>query len=277
MSNKGLIMDKIINKKAAGEKIVVLTAYDYAMAVLADKAGVDILMVGDSVGMVFAGHQSTIPVSMQDMIYHTQAVSRAAEKAVVVADLPFGSYHISMEQAVENALLLIQEGGADVVKLECNWQTLPILQRLTALGIPVMGHIGLLPQTAALFGGYRVQGKDEASAMALVDIAVAIEEAGAFSLVLECVTSEAAKVIGEKIDIPTIGIGAGAFCDGQVLVSYDLLGLTQGRIPHFAKKYANLSAEISRAFTEYIDDVKSGRFPSASHSFAMDEDEARKL
>jgi 3-methyl-2-oxobutanoate hydroxymethyltransferase len=277
MSNKGLTMGKIINKKAIGEKIVVLTAYDYAMAVLADKAGVDILMVGDSVGMVFAGHQSTIPVSMRDMIYHTQVVSRAAEKAVVVADLPFGSYHISMEQAVENALLLIQEGGADAVKLECDWQTLPILQKITSIGIPVMGHIGLLPQTAALFGGYRVQGKDEASAMALVDIAVAIEEAGAFSLVLECVTSEAAKVISEKIDIPTIGIGAGAFCDGQVLVSYDLLGLTQGRVPQFAKKYADLGAEMNRAFTEYINDVKSGRFPSEGQSFAMDEDEARKL
>ncbi|MGI5892159.1 MAG: 3-methyl-2-oxobutanoate hydroxymethyltransferase [Bacillota bacterium] len=277
MANKGLAIHQIINKKIAGEKIVVLTAYDYPMAFLADQAGADILLVGDSLGMVFDGYQSTIPVTLQDIIYHTKAVVRAANEAIVVADMPYGSYHISTEQAVENAVLLVKEGGADAVKLECTWETLPTVKKLTNVGIPVMGHIGLLPQTAALWGGYKVQGKDEAAAMALVDIAIAIQEAGAFSIVLECVTAEAAKVITEKTDIPTIGIGAGAFCDGQVLVSHDILGFTQGHIPHFVKKYADIGTDIRKAFVSFIDDVKNSRFPDLKQSFVMDEDEARKL
>ncbi|MGI6361578.1 MAG: 3-methyl-2-oxobutanoate hydroxymethyltransferase [Bacillota bacterium] len=277
MSNKGTAIAQLTAKKEAGEKIAVVTAYDYTMAVLADQAGMDLLLVGDSLGMVFAGYQSTMPVTMNDMLYHTQIVSRAAQRAIVVADMPYGSYHISPERAIENALLLVKKGGADAVKIECTSALLPTIKNLVDAGIPVMGHLGLLPQTAALWGGYRVQGKDEAAVMSIVDLAVDIEEAGAFSLVLECLTSEAAKVITANVDIPTIGIGAGNACDGQVLVSHDLLGYTQGHVPKFVKKYADIGAEIGRAYKEYIDDVKSGNFPGEQYAFEMDKHEARKL
>jgi len=272
-----MTIPKLMAKKGKGEKIVVVTAYDYPMAAIADTCGVDILLVGDSLGMVVLGYENTMPVSMEDMLHHTCPVVRAAQKALVVADMPYGSYQTGKEKALENAIRLIKEGGADAVKIEGGQEIVEVASAMHKMGIPVMAHIGLLPQTASLWGGYHVQGRDEAAAWALVEAAQALEEAGVFAVVLECIASEVAALITEKIDIPTIGIGSGPNCDGQVLVSHDLFGLTKGHIPFFVKKYAQLENEMIKAYDAFIEDVRTGAFPDAEHSFPMDAEEAKKL
>jgi len=249
--------------KRRGEKIVVLTAYDAAMARLLDRAGVDVVLVGDSVGMVALGYETTLPVTMDAMVHHTQAVSRGASRALVVADMPFLSYQVSLEEAVRNAGRFLKEGGAAGVKIEGGAPMLDVARRLVDVGIPVMGHLGLLPQSVHQLGGYRKQGVTEADAERLVEDARALEQAGVFSIVLESVPAEAARAASAAISIPTIGIGAGPCCDGQVLVSYDAFGLHDGLIPPFVKQYAKLAELMVEAATEYAADVRAGRYPSS--------------
>lgn len=274
---KEMTIPKLMSKKGKGEKIIMVTAYDYPMAAIADACGVDIILVGDSLGMVVLGNENTMPVNMEDMLHHTRPVVRAAQRALVVVDMPYGSYHTGREKALENAIRLIKEGGADAIKIEGGQEMLEVVGAMCKMGIPVMGHIGLLPQTSSLWGGYHIQGRDETAAWALVEAAQALEEAGVFAITLECIASEVAAMITEKIDIPTIGIGSGPDCDGQVLVSHDLLGLTKGHIPFFVKKYAHLDDEITKAYEAFIADVRCGAFPDAEHSYPMDAEEAKKL
>ncbi|MGI9861036.1 3-methyl-2-oxobutanoate hydroxymethyltransferase [Moorella naiadis] len=253
--------------KEQGEKITMVTAYDYPSALLADRAGVEMILVGDSLGMVVLGYQSTVPVTMADMIHHTRAVMRANPTALVVADLPFLSYQVSVPEAVANAGRLIKEGGADAVKLEGGQAVVPAVQAIVAAGIPVMGHLGLTPQSAVQLGGFRVQGRDEAVAAKITTDAAALVAAGAFSLVLECVPAELARRITAELAVPVIGIGAGPGCDGQVLVYHDLLGLFDRFRPKFVKQYANLGAATVAALEQYRDEVRQGRFPGEEHSF----------
>ncbi len=247
--------------KATGTKIAVLTAYDATMARLLDRAGIDVILVGDSVGMVVLGFESTIPVTLDMMIHHTRAVTRGASRALIVADLPFLSYQISPEEAIRNAGRLVQEGGAAAVKLEGGHAVLEVVRRLTDYGIPVMGHLGLTPQSVHALGGFRQQARDAESAGHLLDDAKALEEAGAFSIVLESIPSDVACKVTSSINIPTIGIGAGPHCDGQVLVSYDAFGLNDVSVPSFVRQYAQLANTIVDATHAYIDEVRTGRFP----------------
>ncbi len=247
--------------KASGTPIAMVTAYDAPGARLAEEAGVDAILVGDSLGMTVLGYDSTLPVTMDDMVRHTAAVSRATSRAMVVADMPFGSYQASSDDAVTNAARLLAEGGAAAVKLEGGVAVAPLVDRLVSAGIPVMGHIGLTPQSVHAFGGYRVQGRDTDAALALVGDALALEEAGAFAVVLELVPAELAAIITEELDIPTIGIGAGGFCDGQVQVFHDLLGLGTFT-PRHARQYADAGAAIRDALSAYAADVRTGAFPS---------------
>ena len=268
---------QLLAKKQRGEKLVMITAYGYHSALLAEQADVDIVLVGDSLGNVMLGYETTTPVILEDMIYHTRPVARALKKALLVTDMPFGSYQISVEQAMTNAIRLIKEGGAAAVKLEGGMETVPIIAALTKFGIPVMAHIGLLPQTAAMWQGFRCQGRDAESARHLIETAQALEKAGAFSIVLECVAAEAAAKISAAIEIPTIGIGAGADCDGQVLVFHDLVGLNKGHMPRFAKQYGNSAAVMRQAIDDYSAEVKTGAYPDPTHSFFMEPDELKKL
>jgi 3-methyl-2-oxobutanoate hydroxymethyltransferase len=263
----------LIRMKADGERITMLTAYDYRSARLFDAAGVDVLLVGDSLGMVVLGHDSTIPVTIEDMLHHTRPVARAARRALVLADLPFMSYTVSREQALTNATRLIQEGGAQAVKLEGGRAMAPVVAALTASGIPVVGHLGLTPQSIHRFGGNRVQGRDQATAQRLVGDAHVLEDAGASAIVLELVPSALAARISAELKIPTIGIGAGAECDGQVQVMHDLLGYggPAERIPRHAKTYANLGATIAEAVGRYVAEVREGAFPGEEHGFTMEE------
>lgn len=249
--------------KSKGTKISVLTAYDSTMARLLDMAGIDVILVGDSVGMVVLGYDTTIPVTLDMMIHHARAVTRGTTRALVVADMPFLSYQVSADEAIRNAGRLIQEGGVAAVKVEGGQPILEIVRRLTAYGIPVMGHLGLTPQSVHALGGFRQQARDEESAARLMTDAKALEEAGAFAIVLESIPSDLACRVTSSIGIPTIGIGAGPHCDGQVLVSYDALGLHDGGpIPPFARQYAQLGEIIVGAARSYIEDVRAGRFPS---------------
>ena len=266
----------IIAKKQAGKKISVVTAYDYSLATLCDKAGVDILLVGDSAGMVVLGFENTIPVTMTHMQIFTEAVSRARVNSLVVGDLPFMSYQAKLSDAIKNSGKLIKS-GADAVKLEGGVEMVNTVRTLVEKGIPVMGHIGLQPQTTMLSQGYRVQGKTAETAEKLIESAKALEEAGVFSIALEMVTSEVAKKISESISVPTIGIGSGKGCDGQVLVIHDMLGMYDKLKPKFVKKYLSLSKEITKAVEQYRKDVESGRFPAKEHSFAMDKAELKRL
>jgi 3-methyl-2-oxobutanoate hydroxymethyltransferase len=250
--------------KESGTPIAVVTAYDSPGARLADEAGVDAILVGDSLGMTVLGYDSTLPVTMDDMVRHTAAVARATSRAMVVADMPFGSYQASSDDAVTNAARLLAEGGAAAVKLEGGVAVAPLVDRLVSAGIPVMGHIGLTPQSIHAFGGYRVQGRDTDAALALAGDALALEEAGVFAVVLELVPAELAALITEELDIPTIGIGAGGFCDGQVQVFHDLLGL--GTVaPRHARQYVDAGAAIRDALGAYAADVRTGAFPSEEH------------
>jgi len=265
----------ILTKKGT-TKISVITAYDYITALLCDKAGVDILLVGDSAGMVMLGYQSTIPVTMEQMCIFNEAVSRGRQNAMVVADMPFMSYQASQDQAIENAGRLIKS-GADAVKLEGGREVAETVRAIVEVGIPVMGHIGLQPQTTVLQEGYKVQAKTKDSALKLVDAAKSLEEAGTFSIALEMVTQEVAKIITESINITTIGIGSGADCDGQVLVYHDVVGLYDKLKPKFVKRYLELSQQIVKAVESYKNDVISGKFPAKEHSFSMDKSELERL
>jgi 3-methyl-2-oxobutanoate hydroxymethyltransferase len=249
-------------KKQRGEKISVLTAYDATTARLLDSAGVDILLVGDSLGMVVLGYDSTIPVTLEDMVHHTAAVSRGATRALVIADMPFLTYQVSVEDALINAGRLVQEGGAAGVKVEGGQPVLETVHRLTSIGIPVMGHLGLLPQSEHQLGGFRKQATEADGAKRLLSDAVALEQAGAFSIVLESIPPDVAQRVSKRISIPTIGIGAGPHCDGQVLVSHDLFGMSGWGAPPFAKQYAQLGDEMVKAAQAYIADVQAGRFPT---------------
>ncbi|MGI0068658.1 MAG: 3-methyl-2-oxobutanoate hydroxymethyltransferase [Nitrosotalea sp.] len=258
------------------KKITVITAYDYTTAQLCDKAGVDILLVGDSGGMVMLGYDNTIPVTMEQMCFFTEAVSRGRQNAMVVADMPFMSYQASKSQAIENAGRLVKV-GADAVKLEGGLEIKDTVHAIVEIGIPVMGHIGFQPQTTTLQEGYRVQAKTKDSALKLIENTKALEQAGAFSIALEMVTREVSKILTESIKIPTIGIGSGPGCDGQVLVVHDVLGLYEKIKPKFAKRYRELAGEIIRAVESYKNDVTSGKFPSQEHSFSMDKTELERL
>jgi 3-methyl-2-oxobutanoate hydroxymethyltransferase len=257
----------VIDMKRKGEIVAVLTAYDHPMAVLADEAGAEIILVGDSVGTVLLGYESTLPVTIEDMLHHTKAVTRAKTSAMVVADMPFMSYQVSVEQAVANAGRLIQEGGADAVKLEGGERIAPAIRRIVEIGIPVMGHLGLTPQSVLAMGGYRVQARGEADQERLMREAKGLEEAGCFALVLESIPARLGASVGAALRIPTIGIGAGVDCDGQVLVSQDLLGLYLGRTAKFVRKYADLADQTRDAFARYIADVKAKRFPDERETY----------
>lgn len=271
MSKQGT-MNKITTSalqamKLKGEKIAMITAYDFSTASIVDNAGVDIILVGDSLAMVMLGYESTLPVTMNEMIHHTKTVTRAADRAMVVGDMPFMSYQASIDDALVNAGRFMKEAGAHGVKLEGGREVAEVVRRMTAAGIPVMAHLGLTPQSVYKFGGYKVQGKNEADSARLLEDAKIIEEAGAFSLVLECVPAQLAGKITDSLSIPTIGIGAGVNCDGQVLVVNDMLGTFEKFTPKFVKKYAELGVIMKKAVHEYIDDVKSSRFPGDEHSF----------
>ena len=266
----------IINMKKEKKKISVITSYDYTLASLCDKAGIDVLLVGDSAGMVMLGYENTIPVTMDHMIMFTEAVSRARKDSLLVADLPFMSYQASIEDAIVNSGKLIK-AGADAVKLEGGMIMADTISSIVEVGIPVMGHIGLQPQTTVLSQGYKVQGKTSDTAMRLIEDAKELEQAGAFSIALEMVTKEVAQIISDSISIPTIGIGSGTGCDGQVLVAQDLLGMYDKIKPKFAKRYMNLSEDIVKALESYRDDVQSSVFPAETNSFSMDENELKKL
>jgi 3-methyl-2-oxobutanoate hydroxymethyltransferase len=258
--------------KGSGRKMSMLTAYDVSMARLLDSAGADALLVGDSLGMVVLGYDSTLPVTMEQMLHHAGAVSRGAQRAIVIADMPFGSYQVSVEQAVANGIRFLKEAGCAAVKLEGGAEVCDAVRALVRAGVPVMGHIGLTPQTAGQLGGFKVQGKDMAAARRLLADAKALEDAGVFSMVVESVPAALAAVITAAVQVPTIGIGAGPHCDGQVLVTNDMLGLFEKFTPKFVKQYVNLAPEIKKAVQCFITEVESGTFPASEHSFASSED-----
>ena len=257
----------VVALKRKGEPITVVTAYDFPTAKFADQAGVEILLVGDSLGTVVLGYESTLPVTMEDMLHHTRAVTRAKPTALVVGDMPFMSYQASTEQAVLNAGRFVQEGGADAVKLEGGARVAEAVKRIVEAGIPVMGHLGLTPQSVLAFGGYKVQARGEADQERLIADARALEAAGCFSLVLEGIPARLGAVVSRELQIPTIGIGAGVQCDGQVLVSHDLLGLFLGHQPKFVRRYAELGDATREAFARYVADVKGRRFPTDAESY----------
>ncbi len=248
-----------------------VTAYDYTAARIADAAGIPIILVGDSLGMVVLGYDSTIPVTMDDMVRHGRMVSRGAAEALVVVDLPFMAYQVDANEAMRNAGRLMQEGGAHTVKMEGGVAIADTVRRIVDAGVPVMGHIGLTPQSVNALGGYRVQGRTKAAARRVLDDALALQDAGAYAVVLECVPSQLARLITERLTIPTIGIGAGPNCDGQVQVFHDMLGLFADFVPRHARRYANLAEDVGAAFRQYADDVRSGAFPSDAESFTMNE------
>jgi 3-methyl-2-oxobutanoate hydroxymethyltransferase len=258
-------------------KLSVLTAYDYPTALWVDRSGVDMALVGDSLAMVVLGQEDTLSVGMTEMIHHTRAVSRAVKRALVIGDMPFLSYQVSIEQAVLNAGRFLQEGRAQAVKLEGGARVLPQVKAMVAAGIPVQGHLGLTPQSSAQFGGFKVQGKTADAARVLIDDAQALAEAGCFSIVLEAIPAPIAERITAAVPVPTIGIGAGPACDGQVLVVHDVLGLYDRFLPRFAKQYAQLGTLMLEAFTRYREEVEQGIFPGPEHSFGMQEEERDKL
>ena len=257
--------------KQRGEKIPMLTAYDYTTAILADAAGIPLLLVGDSLGMVVLGYDSTVPVTLTNIIHHTRAVAQGNKNALIVADLPFMTYQIDPAQALSNAARLLQEGGAHTVKLEGGENVAPIVRRIVDCDIPVMGHIGVTPQSVNAQGGYRVRGRSQPEAAQILKDALALEAAGAYAVVLELTPAPLARLISQRLTIPTIGIGAGAGCDGQVQVLHDMLGLFTDFVPRHAKQYANLAPVITEAFARYAAEVRAGTFPTDRESFAMDE------
>nr|WP_086985355.1 3-methyl-2-oxobutanoate hydroxymethyltransferase [Trichococcus collinsii] len=265
------------NAKQKNKRLTMLTAYDYSTAKLIDAAGIDSVLVGDSLGMVMLGYEDTLSVTMEDMIHHTKAVARGVKDALVVSDLPFMSYQTSVYDAVSNAGRLIKEGRAQAVKLEGGLEVCPQIKAIVEASIPVMAHLGLTPQSVNAFGGFKVQGKDEEAARSLIEQAKAVEAAGAFAVVLECIPAKLADLITKSISIPTIGIGAGNGCDGQVLVYQDMLGLYSDFTPKFVKRYAEIGPQMQTAIEGYISEVKSGAFPAAEHTFALSDAVIEKL
>lgn len=263
--------------KENGQRITMMTAYDYTSAKLVDEAEMDVILVGDSLGMVILGYENTLQVTMEDMLHHTRAVSRGAGKTMVIGDMPFLSYHINTEEAVRNAGRFIQEAGAHAVKLEGGKDVAPQIEAILKAQIPVLGHLGLTPQSVHRFGGFKVQGKEIEAARELIEEALLLQELGVFGIVLECIPAALAKMISEKLRIPTIGIGAGPDCDGQVLVLQDVLGLNREFTPKFVKKYGELGDAMVSALCSYAQEVRQGVFPDASHTFSMDESLLEKL
>jgi 3-methyl-2-oxobutanoate hydroxymethyltransferase len=267
----------LVARKREGKKISMVTAYDAGQAALVDEAGVDAILVGDSVANVVHGHETTLPITLEEMLLHTRAAARGRRRALLVGDMPFLSYQAEAAEAVRNAGRFLKEGGADCVKLEGGLEVAETVRAIVAAGIPVMGHVGLTPQSVHAFGGYKVQGKDARRAQEILDGARALEAAGAFSVVLECVPTAVAQMVTQAIAIPTIGIGAGPFCDGQVLVLHDLLGLTRRRLPRFVKRYEALADKAVIALRTFKEEVEGGRFPGAEHGYGIDDEELKKL
>ncbi len=262
----------LLEQKRCGDKITMLTAYDYTTAKIIDQCGVNSILVGDSLGMVMLGYENTLPVTMEDMIHHTAAVSKAAENAFVVADMPFMSYQVSVQDAVFNAGRLIKEGGAQAVKLEGGADVCDKISAIVKASIPVVAHLGLTPQSVNAFGGFKVQGKSLENARKLISDSLKIQEAGACAVVLEGIPAKLAEIITKKLDIPTIGIGAGKGCDGQVLVYQDMLGLTTGHTPKFVKRFADVGTIMRHGITDYINESKSGEFPALEHTYKIDDE-----
>ncbi|MGD1995406.1 MAG: 3-methyl-2-oxobutanoate hydroxymethyltransferase [Anaerolineae bacterium] len=277
MSAKKVTILNLREKKESGEPITMLTAYDYPTGLLVDQAGIDVILVGDSLAMVVLGHENTVSVTMEEMLHHCRAVARGAKRPLLVGDMPFMSYQADVREAIRNAGRFLKEGSMDVVKLEGGRDMAPVVKAIVDAGIPVMGHIGLTPQTISKLGGYRVQGRDVATAKGLIDDALALEEAGAFSLILEAIPSPVARLITERVSIPTIGIGAGPDCDGQVLVIHDLIGLFDRFVPKFVKQYADVFSTIVEALESYRDDVIAGSFPAPEHQYSMTDEALQAL
>jgi 3-methyl-2-oxobutanoate hydroxymethyltransferase len=277
MERKKITISDLMAKKEKGRKITMLTAYDYPTAHMVDKAGIDTILVGDSLGMVVLGYTSTVPVTMEEMIHHTKAVTRGTTYAFVIGDMPFMSYQTSIELAIENAGRFIKEGECDAVKLEGGSEVAPVVKAIVTAGVPVCAHIGLTPQTATQLSGFKVQGKDAESARSLINAAKDLEKAGAFMVVMECIPEMLASRITRELSIPTIGIGAGKDCDGQVLVYHDLVGLFERFTPKFVKQYIKLGPMILDALKEYKNEVEDGLFPGEEHTFKMSEEEAEKI
>jgi 3-methyl-2-oxobutanoate hydroxymethyltransferase len=277
MELKKVTISDLQNKKREGKKITMLTAYDYPMARIIDGAGIDTILVGDSLGMVVLGYDSTVPVTMDEMIHHCKAVRRGTKNAFLIGDMPFMSYQVSKEEAVRNAGRFFKEAGCDAIKLEGGDEVLDVTIAIVNAGIPVLGHLGLTPQTISKLGGFKVQGKDADAAEKILGQALKLEKAGCFGVVLECIPDQVAKLITEKLSIPTIGIGAGPYCDGQVLVSNDMVGLFDRFVPKFVKQYVKLSGLISDGVKKYKDEVEKGEFPDAVHSFTIKDEEIKKL
>ncbi len=267
---------KLKEMKEQGIKISMTTAYDYPTAYLVDKAGIEIILVGDSLSMTVLGYDSTVPCTMEQMLHHIPPVVKGAPNPLIVGDLPFGSYNVSKEQAIINATRLMKEGGCDVVKLEGGIEMADTVKAIVDAGIPVMGHIGLTPQTVSKLGGFKVQGKGEEAAKAVLDDALALEAAGAWGLILECIPEQLGKLITQKVSIPTIGIGGGRYCDGQVLVLHDMFGLFEKFVPKFVKQYMNLSPEIVKGLEEFKQEIRDGNFPEEKHAFGGIEEEVLK-
>ena len=277
MSNQKVTVLDVKKAKEEGRKLVMMTAYDYPFGLLADEAGVDIVLVGDSLGMVVMGLDGTVEVTMEHMIHHTKAVVRGCKGPLIVGDMPFMSYNISVEEAVRNAGRLMKEGGCDVVKMEGGVDFAPTVQAIVKAGIPVQGHIGLTPQTASALGGFKMQGKDVAAARRIIEDAKALEDAGAFSMILEAVPAPLGKLVAEAVNIPVIGIGAGVDVDGQVLVTHDMVGLFDKFIPKFVKQYTQIRPIILEALSAYKKDVQEAAFPAPEHSFKMPEETLAQL
>ncbi len=277
MERRKVTIPDIRKKKLEGRKITMLTAYDYPSGRLIDEAGMDMILVGDSLAMTVLGYDSTIPVTMDEMVHHAKAARRGIKYALLIGDMPFMTYNIGDKETIRNAGRFIKEGGCGAVKIEGGSEMAGTVKSLVRSGIPVLGHIGLTPQTATQLGGFKVQGKDAKSARRLIDSAVALEKAGCFAIVLECVPDKLAELITSKLEIPTIGIGAGPYCDGQVLVTNDMIGMYDRFTPRFVKKYADLWPQLANAFKRYREDVEGGMFPSKEHSFEMNKSELRKL
>ncbi|NOQ67376.1 MAG: 3-methyl-2-oxobutanoate hydroxymethyltransferase [Desulfobacterales bacterium] len=267
--NKKLTIQDILTMKKNGEKVSMLTAYDASFAGIIDATGIEMVLVGDSLGMVLLGYNSTVPVTMEEMLHHCRAASKGVKRALLVGDMPFMSYQVSESEAITNAGRFLKEAGCDAVKLEGGTEVCDTVKAMVMAGISVMGHIGLTPQTASQLGGYKVQGKDADSARKLLQSARDLEAAGAFLIVLECIPAELAEVITKAVSIPTIGIGAGKHCDGQVLVTHDMVGMFEKFTPSFVKQYVNLAPQIKEAVATYFEEVKNGSFPSEEHSFNM--------
>jgi len=268
-----LPLPELIELKRRGQKLAMVTAYDFPSGRIADEAGVELVLVGDSAGMVVLGNDSTVPITTEELLMLTRAVTRGAKRPIVVSDMPFGSFQVSDPAAVENAVRFVKEAGADAVKLEGAGPTLSRVQAIVGAGVPVMGHVGLTPQSATMLGGFKAQGRTADKAEQLYEDALALEAAGCFAIVLEAVPAPVAAAVTEALGVPTIGIGAGAGCDGQVLVWHDLLGLYEGKAPRFVKRYADLAGEARRAVEAYVDDVREGRFPEEQHTYTIPDEE----